>query len=509
MANQQDKIIDDIISRIGEDTEFFNNSVDTAAKKAYSEISQELSKLEKVNGNIKISVNNIKVVNSIKTKLNNLALNPAYKSEVEKFLSAYDDVEKLNQKYFGQVAKDFKPKEVYKEVKQLSIDSVKDALLGDGFKANITNKLVDVINQNMTSGGKMDDLVDQVRIFLTDTKEGDGAFSKYAKTYTTNAINKYNATYNGTITADLGLEWYKYVGSLLETSREFCKELIDAKKTGMEYIHVSQFNELLKGDINGKQIAINDKTDLPNGMPVSSEIVPNELKDKILKGKKTTEKNLIVKEPQTIEKIYPNVKVQIDKYSDQKLKQEMIDNNKVIEHIQSSGIPKNINGVIKIEYQSNNKAKIEFEGNGVTMDRIIDLNKNTITNEYFKIQFDSPYKGQGAEIFKEQVDNATKYGFKEITTFGAGAKNEAYNGYYTWARLGYTPTSERSLVQNILNEFKDITGVDADFMEMMSTKEGQNLWKEKGRGVDFKFDLLKDSPNQIRLQNYINEKRSK
>ncbi len=108
---------------------------------------------------------------------------------------------------------------------------------------------------------------------------------------------------NATLTDDLGLEWYKYDGSLKDTSRPFCDALIAAKKSCMPYIHKSQLEEIVSGNICGEQVPIYDKTGLPQGMiagtnasnfrinrggyncnhqlyPVSAAVVPKELRDK-------------------------------------------------------------------------------------------------------------------------------------------------------------------------------------------------------------------------------------
>jgi hypothetical protein len=104
------------------------------------------------------------------------------------------------------------------------------------------------------------------------------------------------------VVADLGLVWFKYVGGLIETTREICQLLIEAKKECMPYIHISQFDEILRGEVCGHQAEIYDKTGLPHGMiegtnvgnlqtraggyrcrhqfvPVSSSIVPQYLRD--------------------------------------------------------------------------------------------------------------------------------------------------------------------------------------------------------------------------------------
>ena len=88
-----------------------------------------------------------------------------------------------------------------------------------------------------------------------------GALSKYANTYATTAISQYAGENNKILTYDLGLEWFEYVGSNIETTREFCDHLTEKR-----YIHKSEIKTILKGEIDGYQCEIYEKTGLPKGM---------------------------------------------------------------------------------------------------------------------------------------------------------------------------------------------------------------------------------------------------
>ena len=59
----------------------------------------------------------------------------------------------------------------------------------------------------------------------------DGALVKYTKLLTTDAIHQYVATVNEVVSADLGYEWYRYVGSNIKTTRTFCKALTQNNTT--------------------------------------------------------------------------------------------------------------------------------------------------------------------------------------------------------------------------------------------------------------------------------------
>ncbi len=299
----QEQLIQQLLKTIDDSVNAFNEQIPSVQKKAFAKIVKLMGDLDKTGDTVKLSVKNIKIIAQIKKEFEGAIIDGNYKKKVDEFLKSFDDVSDINSQYFSVVTGKFKPSDVFEAIKIASVDSVTENLLGSGIQSNVVNKLNDILIQNVTGSASYEDMIDQVRIFMTDTKEGDGALAKYAKTYTTTALNTYSRQYNETAVSDLGLEWYKYVGSLLTTSRPFCKALIDAKKEGMEFVHKSQFDEFLRGDINGKKVPINKKTGLPEGleagtnvsnlavkaggwncghqfMPVSSKIVPKELLNK-------------------------------------------------------------------------------------------------------------------------------------------------------------------------------------------------------------------------------------
>lgn len=281
----------------------FGDSLPSVQKQAYGRIVKLLADLDTSNGNVIVSSKNIKIIASIRAELNDAIQTTGYNKAVNDYLKAFDEVDKLNTEYFKALDDKFSTTKIFDDIKLQAVNGVTSSLRGIGLEANIALKVEDILKKNIQSGTSFSDLTDQIRVFMTDTDGSQGALTRYAKTYAVDAINVYNAQYNQLATDDLGLEWYKYVGSLLTTSRPFCVHLIEAKKEGMEFIHRSQFKDLLKGNINGTHVPLNDKTGLPVGMKegtnefnltierggygcghqfmaVSSSIVPQQLKDK-------------------------------------------------------------------------------------------------------------------------------------------------------------------------------------------------------------------------------------
>jgi len=302
MANN--KVIEDLLTVIDDADKSFIDGLPQIQKEAFTKVINIAKDLDvRSDGSIRTSVKNLKLISRIKQEIDKVVFTKAYQKSLFDFMETFNKIEEVQNKYFANVSSTFTQSQLFKEVKKQSVDIVAEQLGKQALSANISSEVRSILTRNITSGAKFSDLVNQMRIYLTDTEASPGALTRYAKVYTIDSLTQYSAMYDQLATDDLGLEWYQYVGSLKKTSRDFCKELIHAKDSGMPFIHRSQFDELIDGNINGKQIAISDKTDLPYGMiegtnttnlqinrggwgcghllkPVSSALVPDGLRKK-------------------------------------------------------------------------------------------------------------------------------------------------------------------------------------------------------------------------------------
>jgi hypothetical protein len=191
--------------------------------------------------------------------------------------------------------------------------------------------------------------------------------------------------------------------------------------------------------------------------------------------------------------------------------------DEIVNHLKAAGIPSDLKGDVSI-YNNKKEGVIEIHATneGISMARVIDPKAMTIQNEYFKIEDSSPYKGKGAEIFANQVKEASNQDYKSISAHAAGKgtdyeKRGDWNGYYTWPRLGYLPDkSELYRFEGVLEDFNRINNTDVKNLgELMATKEGQSYWKKRGFEFSGYFDLKKNSYSQKTLKNYIRAKGKK
>lgn len=139
-----------------------------------------------------------------------------------------------------------------------------------------------------------------------------------------------------------------------------------------------------------------------------------------------------------------------------------------------------------------------------TMQRVLQLidNKLVLENEYQVLQKSQRGQGLAAWALAHQVQAAQQLGVAYIHTFAAGSpRNQSYNGYYTWARLGFSKHFDEG-DWGLFPNLKDLE----ELADLMTTPEGQKWWKQHGWSEKLKFDLSANGKSLKILTDYLIEK---
>lgn len=236
--------------RLTELTAFLDGSIDNFSEDIpalqntiFRRVSVLLKDLDLRRGDIKATAANLRKINRIKREIERLILSDKYLKEVKTFTEAFNKGTALQTAYFTTIKKDFTTPQFIETLREASIQNTKIALTEAGIQANIVDKAGQIIQTNITERASFSSLVDDMRIFLTETPESVGALKRYTSQIVTDSLNVYAAEYNRFVSDSLDLQWYIYSGSLIKDSREFCKSLI--KK---QWVHKSEFGKVARGD---------------------------------------------------------------------------------------------------------------------------------------------------------------------------------------------------------------------------------------------------------------------
>jgi hypothetical protein len=232
--------IEDIILKAVED---FNEGLETSQVNAYNKLIGSVKELTlDARGNIKKTAANVKVLKSISKSIEDTLLTDAYKKRVGKYLQSFEAVEAQQTLYFNVIKEGFKANPMIESIKQQSIQNTVSALTESGLNQAFTQPVKDILIKNISTGGSYSALNEELRTFVIGNEEVDGAFLKHTKATTTDAVKSYNSTYNQSIAQDLGLQFYRYVGGLKDTSRAFCEE------RNKKYFHIEEIRAWGRGE---------------------------------------------------------------------------------------------------------------------------------------------------------------------------------------------------------------------------------------------------------------------
>lgn len=253
-----------LIKHINDSVESFQKTVPGVQRDMLNKIIADLNKLELKGGNIAVSVKNVRLITAIKADLMNIILSPEYKDAVKEFAKAFAQVNSLQNDYFVEIENEFKPPALGKEMLKQSVQASVDNLTERGIDANVVAGVEEILRKAITTGGSIAELHEQLANNITNNGAGEGTLQRYTKQITTDALNQHSAQYTQIVASGLGLQWYRYTGSLIETSREFCIAC-----RAKEWIHESEFPKVIAGDFPEFEKAggkIYKKTGLPEGM---------------------------------------------------------------------------------------------------------------------------------------------------------------------------------------------------------------------------------------------------
>lgn len=120
---------------------------------------------------------------------------------------------------------------------------------------------------------------------------------------------------------------------------------------------------------------------------------------------------------------------------------------------------------------------------------------------------DGKGEGVGARLFARQVAALRNSGFEVIDVLAAGSwqegQNGGFNGYYTWPRFGYDGALHSDLIPALPPALKDARMM----LDVMSTEEGRDWWKKKGRWINLEFDLTEGSRSLQVHEAYLAERK--
>jgi hypothetical protein len=219
-----EKLADEIERIIIAVTETFASEVTDLQDRIYARLTRILKDLElDSEGYIKQSAANRSILNQADMAVDELLPGRSFTDAVSSTLSSIPTINSLNAEYFSSISESFnESRNFIKSLQTQTIESIESTLLEDGLTMQIKNPLTDILNRNVNSGGQFSGFLEEIRNFVKGNDELDGRILSYSRTYLRDTLFNYSRSYQESITADLGLDFYLYSGGIMDKTREFC-----------------------------------------------------------------------------------------------------------------------------------------------------------------------------------------------------------------------------------------------------------------------------------------------
>ena len=124
-----------------------------------------------------------------------------------------------------------------------------------------------------------------------------------------------------------------------------------------------------------------------------------------------------------------------------------------------------------------------------------------IYNEFMRVRDDAP-DGVGTRILAHQVRAARALGVAYLAADAEGSPTGTFNGYYTWARLGFNGDVPAGVARALPQQFRDVT----DLLDLLDRPGGATWWRANGRSFFGTFDLSDGSRSLRVLADYTSGK---
>lgn len=167
--------------------------------------------------------NNIRELRKIRADLPNLVVNPAYQSRVETYLNNFNKIKSENDKFYLSTLPGFNPgKQVYKEVLNSSISLTRNSLTESGINQFVINPMIEILNNGITTGADVFEMEETLRTLVVGDSTRLGGLERYVTQISRDALNQFSSNYTQSISANTGMQWYFYSGTIIDDSRSYC-----------------------------------------------------------------------------------------------------------------------------------------------------------------------------------------------------------------------------------------------------------------------------------------------
>lgn len=244
MPNLQE-ILKDKEKRLDTIPNQLSEAVKRSQKEIFAEIRIILESFERDGDYITTSESNIARITQLKSQLQNVLYRSEYAKAVKVFVDEFDRQADISQEVFAQSVA-YEESAVTAALMRKAKRSAADALLGGALDAAFYSPVINVIDNAVATNSGFVETVRALQLAVMGGMSNggvvEGRLDRYTRQIASDLFAITDRSYNNQVSAELGIEFYRYTGGLIEDTREFCKS-----RNG-NYYHRAEVESWVTGD---------------------------------------------------------------------------------------------------------------------------------------------------------------------------------------------------------------------------------------------------------------------
>jgi hypothetical protein len=207
-------------------TDRYITSLDSSSRDLFKRASQQINQLEGQGGNLRGDTATITAVNRIVADLERGLRSGPYGQATQRYLSGFGEVTAKTGNYFETVKLNYQPTAFANEFSLQRIAEVESTLLGAGLTQGVLAPIKNILLTNLQSRATIEELREALRQQIIPSGAST-LLTRHAATYADTALATYNASYLQEASQALGIEYYRYDGSVIKSTRPFCRNFVN------------------------------------------------------------------------------------------------------------------------------------------------------------------------------------------------------------------------------------------------------------------------------------------
>jgi hypothetical protein len=201
-------------------------------------ILKKLEKFEMTDGRLStLSKTNTELLSQMQSITKKALKETRYYDFVKNYLSNFDKIADLGQQTAKQVAGRTLKASTVNAYKKLEIDRIATNLVSpEGVQANIVDNIQKLLFRHTTTGISYTDAQNEIVNLVQGIDGKQGLVERYSSQIARDSINRYNGTINNVIASEFELDGFRYIGSLIDTSRDSCNYLVQGTGPMSEFM---------------------------------------------------------------------------------------------------------------------------------------------------------------------------------------------------------------------------------------------------------------------------------